>query len=829
LTTQEERHRWSIASPAEIERTARELAALRDRFLSAGGPAPPSFARQVILNSWQRCRQMSVDAGRRAAPLAITFDAQLRELREANEQLLRAAHPVAVRLADHLSGSGYVVVVTDASGCILDLAGDLDVRRRLSRIDFVPGGDWSEVAAGTNAIGTALADRRPVQLMGAEHFCDGWTDLTCTAAPIRHPGNSEIIGVLDITGDYRLIRSHLTGLLAVSALEIEERLRTFFLCHSCSRSDDEREHCWTGLIGEPAPNGSEQPAPSDAQLLALAGGAIGASLDLHVTLETVAEQTATLLRLERAWVCLFSDESEFGLVAHGWSRERGNRRSLAGIECALCESEAVTLLRERGQPVIADDVIASPLFPDSLVASHAVRSIALLPLATARGIAGFVVTPRSAPSHWGLDDLRRALALSCQAATAVENALLFDALRLHNRQIEAVNSVAELLGTLPDPAQHLDAVLTSIAAVMDLDAGRIYLRDAESGLLQSAAYYGHDGEPATHARQADRQPVLRREEQLDVLCVPLLDGDAIVGVLEFASRRAGSLTEDDLATLVAIGQHLSMALKNAHLQRSAGEVEALRQADRLKSEFLATVSHDLRSPLTAIRASIEGLLDPRARRPVRDEEALLQNIASQANRLGRLVDQLLDLTQIEAGGLSLDREWNELPALVADAVGGVTALYGPHRIRCEIPRDAPLLFVDHDRFIQVLYNLLDNACKYAVPDAPITIEATWSPTELTAGVADGGPGVPASERENVFQRFYRGGGGARKTGVRSIGLGLAICRGIVEAHGGKIWVEENRGRGSLFRFTIPLVAEHTTELGVVESNTAHARFRRKVS
>lgn len=132
MTTQEERHRWSIASPAEIERTARELAALRDRFLSAGGPAPPSFARQVILNSWQRCRQMSVDAGRRAAPLAITFDAQLRELREANEQLLRAAHPVAVRLADHLSGSGYVVVVTDASGCILDLAGDLDVRRRLS-------------------------------------------------------------------------------------------------------------------------------------------------------------------------------------------------------------------------------------------------------------------------------------------------------------------------------------------------------------------------------------------------------------------------------------------------------------------------------------------------------------------------------------------------------------------------------------------------------------------------------------------------------------------------------------------------------------------------
>jgi two-component system sensor histidine kinase KdpD len=363
---------------------------------------------------------------------------------------------------------------------------------------------------------------------------------------------------------------------------------------------------------------------------------------------------------------------------------------------------------------------------------------------------------------------------------------------------------------------------------MDLDAGRVYLRDAESGLLCSAAHYGHDDESARHAVYPERQPTLRRERNGDVLCVPLIDGETIAGVLELASRPAGLLTEDDLGTLAAIGQHLSMALKNAHLQRSAAEVEALRVADRLKSEFLATVSHDLRSPLTAIRASVEGLLDRRARRPTRDVEDLLQNIAGQANRLGRLVDQLLDLTQIEAGGLSLDREWNELPALVADAVGGIAALYGANRIRCEIPRDAPLLYVDHDRFIQVLYNLLDNACKYATPGSPITIEATWSDHELTVGVADRGPGVPASERENVFQRFYRGGG-SRKTGVRSIGLGLAICRGIVEAHGGKIWIEDRAGCGSLFRFTIPLVAEHTTELAVSESATAHAGYRRKVS
>jgi transcriptional regulator with XRE-family HTH domain len=213
----------AIASPNEIEATARRLATLRDTFLSTGEIALPG-ARQRILDSWLRSRSADVSSSRRIAPLSIRRDAELDELRLRNERLLRAARPILTFLMDRLGDSGYVVVLSDENGRILELHGAADVRRRLEHIEFVPGGNWSEEAAGTNAIGTALTDGRPLQLMAAEHFCDGWQHLTCTAAPIRDPETHAIIGVVDITGGYELVRAHLLALIMQAALEIEERL-----------------------------------------------------------------------------------------------------------------------------------------------------------------------------------------------------------------------------------------------------------------------------------------------------------------------------------------------------------------------------------------------------------------------------------------------------------------------------------------------------------------------------------------------------------------------------------------------------------------------------
>jgi two-component system sensor histidine kinase KdpD len=830
LATQLRTLGWSISSQNEIERTARTLSALRSCYL-ANEAAEPSAGRPVIVSSWKRCRAMRVDASRRCAPLAISRDAQLCELRAANEPLLRAAQPVMARLVDHLADSGYAVVLTDQSGCILQIGGDQAIRRRLERIDFIPGGNWSERAAGTNAIGTALADRRPVQLMAAEHFCDGWTDLTCTAAPIRHPFTSHVIGVLDITGDYRLIRAYLMSMLAVSALEIEEQLR-LVLSRSAARGF---------LAAPPLPVRERfEEQTGDAMLLTMAGGTMSASLDLDVTLRTVADQTAALLHVDRAAVCLFANDDAQGPSAQPWS----NDASLRGMSAIFAQPEIVDALRERGEPIIADDIAQSPLFAGLGSLDTNVRSVAFLPLSTARGIVGFVAALRPTTGRWPFEHLRRAFALMPQAATAIENALLFDALRQHNRHVEAINAVAQLLGGLSDPAAHVVTVLSCIVRVMDLDAGLLFLHDDDAKRLRFAAHAGIEsaaadvlrtttvlrpltglaaqvaatGEPRLlpdidlRADDTDSEYPLRATGCRAALAVPLADSGTVVGVIELGIRRARQLTAADLKTLVAIGQQVCMSLRNAQLRRAAGELEALRQADRLKNEFLATVSHDLRSPLTAIRASIEGLLDRGLRPAGSPSDGLLQNIAGQANRLGRLVDQLLDVSQIEAGALRLDREWNELPALLADAVIGIHALYGSKRVRIAIPPDPPLLFVDKDRFVQVLYNLLDNACKYTPPGSPVEIAAAWTAADVTIGVADHGAGVRAAERESIFTRFYRAGGSAT-AGVRSIGLGLAICRGIVAAHGGRIWVEDNAGAGSIFRFMIPLVAERTTEIG----------------
>src|SRR5207245_4477688 len=407
----------SITSPLEIKRTDQQFRAIREAFLTTGSLATYS-PRSLILESWQRCHAMNVNPSRRFAPLAVARESQLYQLRDANELLIRATRSVMGRLTDFLADSGYVIVLSDAKGCLLDVLGDAGIRRRLARIDFVPGGDWSEAAAGTNAIGTALADRHVVQLMAAEHYCDGWTDLTCTAAPIRHPFTGEVMDVLDVTGDYRLIRSFLTNSLAAATLEVQQELSTLLTPTNVRESQSKfptvtvgllngmnslgvdidnkvQRHTDEKLLQSPTPGdiwsqlNLQQRRTRDAELLAAAAGAISASLDLEVTLENVAEQAGHLLQLENVAVFLF-DETGEAMSPHIWSRDNSSRlESLRDLEAMLGGTDAVSLVRERGEPVIIDDVLSSITQSVALSELMGIRSLALLPLVTARGVIGF--------------------------------------------------------------------------------------------------------------------------------------------------------------------------------------------------------------------------------------------------------------------------------------------------------------------------------------------------------------------------------------------------------------------------------------------------------
>src|SRR2546421_1913073 len=855
----------SIASPSEIERTARQLRTMREGFLTTGTLTMYTL-RSVIRDSWQRCHVMQVNPLRRCAPLAIAREAQLYHLREVNELLIRATRSAMSHLTDFLADSGYVIVLSDAKGCLLDVVGDVGIRRRLARIDFVPGGDWSEAAAGTNAIGTALADRHVVQLMAAEHYCDGWQDLTCTAAPIRHPFTGEVLGVLDVTGDYRLIRSFLTNSLAAAALEVQQELGTLLTSTHAKELQTKFQPVKVGLLNAATSLGVEihhevrghqasekvlksstvgdmwsrldlqERRTRDAELLAAAAGAISASLDLQATLVKVAEQAGHLLQLENAAVFLF-DETGETMSPHIWSRDNSSRlEPLVDLEAMLGRTDAISLIRERGEPVIIDDLLSFTTPSIAFSELVGIRSLALLPLVAARGVIGFIAAPRPKPYHWVTNDVRVGLALAAQSATAIENARLFSILQQHNRRIEVLNAMAQLLSTLPDPNQHLELVLKRIAEIMDLDAGIVLLLDQNTGSLTLVAHCGLPEAVSLDLYDLPLRPLFEiaclvattRESLLtcceensgriiyeplqaigfsDLMAVPLQAGKTILGVLLVGSHSPRGLTDEDLALFTTIGQQLGLTLKNAQLLRSATEMDALREADRLKSGFIAAVSHDLRSPLTAIRASVESLLDRREIQLTWEQDHLLHNIAGQTSRLGRLVDQLLDLSRIEAGVLSLDLDWTELPVLIADTLAKFEELNNGCQVERDLSPDLPLHYVDPDRLIQVLWNLLENANKYASPRSSIKVETRWTGTEVLIGVADRGPGIPAGEHEKIFQHFYRLDRDYRAH-TQGSGLGLAICRGIVEAHGGRIWGEDPPGGGSIFRIALPLPPDY---------------------
>jgi two-component system sensor histidine kinase KdpD len=234
--------------------------------------------------------------------------------------------------------------------------------------------------------------------------------------------------------------------------------------------------------------------------------------------------------------------------------------------------------------------------------------------------------------------------------------------------------------------------------------------------------------------------------------------------------------------------------------RLAAEAEQVRlamEAERLRNTLLSSVSHDLRTPLAAITGAASSLLQPVPLAPA-VERGLKEAIYDEAERLERLVSNLLDMTRLESGTLRLQREWHVLEELVGAALARVARRRKERSVEVAVPADLPLVPVDGVLIEQLLVNLLDNAFKYTGPDTRVRVRATRDEDAVTVEVSDEGPGLPAGAEEQVFDKFYRG-----PSGERGFGLGLPICRAIVTAHGGRIWAENRAPHGVTFKFTLP--------------------------
>lgn len=283
------------------------------------------------------------------------------------------------------------------------------------------------------------------------------------------------------------------------------------------------------------------------------------------------------------------------------------------------------------------------------------------------------------------------------------------------------------------------------------------------------------------------------------LIVPLAGSQQVLGALGVAPKDASRFANPDQVRLLeTCGSLIALSIERDQSMLQAHDAQLRIEAEQLRNSLLSSVSHDLRTPLAAIAGTASALLENA--RP--SEKCDLQTIVDESQRLTRLVENLLDMARLDSGSIVLNRQWHVLEEIVGTALHSVKRGVANYRIRVAIPADFPLLLLDGFLIEQVLVNLLENASRYTPPGSEIQISATARDSSAEIQVADNGPGVPAGTEQRVFDKFFRGASIA-PDGRRGVGLGLAICKAIVDAHGGTISVANRDSGGAVFTIVLP--------------------------
>ena len=371
--------------------------------------------------------------------------------------------------------------------------------------------------------------------------------------------------------------------------------------------------------------------------------------------------------------------------------------------------------------------------------------------------------------------------------------------RLRAAEVRRLFDLSELLVRESSMPDLLTTIVETVRRAFDLDSAALLLPVGE-GLELVATSGAPLSELELHQVSVDRAVPVSLEagvvQRGGIQAVALVASGRGIGLL--ALRGSGGASKDS-ELLRAFANHLALALERAELGEYALRAQLLEEVDRLRRSLLGAVSHDLRTPLATIKVSASTLVESSAKVTAPDVRKLGELIVGQADRLERLVSNVLDMTRIQSGALELRRQPTAVADLVDEALSVLGSLAELERVQWQAPADLPLVDVDHVLIYQVLANLIDNATRYAPGDTQVTVSARRSQDGVVeVAVADRGPGVPANERTSIFQMFNR-----REAGGRG-GLGLAIAQVFVEAHGQRIWVDESDGPGARFVFTLPL-------------------------
>jgi signal transduction histidine kinase/HAMP domain-containing protein len=419
---------------------------------------------------------------------------------------------------------------------------------------------------------------------------------------------------------------------------------------------------------------------------------------------------------------------------------------------------------------------------------------------------------------------------------------LVSSLAIANKRLrDEASIVHEFVETVNRPLDREQMCLQLLYALDDevpFQEALVYLADPESGRLQPAAvwdrqrnfrradHYVHQavnfafdytngrslpnvvyqtGRPIIVSNlDTDRRFIGLNEDLRSFLAVPIEVKSRAIGALQIGAVESEAYDDHDERQAATLARFAALWIENVRLFQEAAKLEALRKVDQLKSELLSTVSHELRTPLASIKGYASSLLredvewDPDTRRE------FLQIIDEEADRLTGLIGDLLQMSEIEAGVLRIDKHPVRINRLAQKVVKKIRPQSRDHAVSVSTAADVPETMADPRRIEQVLHNLIMNAIKYSPEGTSVHVRVERRGGDILVAVRDQGIGIAPEHLDHVFERFYRVEGAlARQTG--GSGLGLPICRGIVDAHGGRIWVESQVGKGSIFSFSLPII------------------------
>lgn len=313
-----------------------------------------------------------------------------------------------------------------------------------------------------------------------------------------------------------------------------------------------------------------------------------------------------------------------------------------------------------------------------------------------------------------------------------------------------------------------------------------------------------DAAPPTADELAFAQQALRERRAATAsatLLLPLIVANEPVGVLGCHGLDAPHLLPVATVRLLeAFANNAAVALHRLMVDDAAAATQRRADQERLRNVMLSSMSHDFRTPLASITGAVTTLIDSADRLDAATRMDLMQAIRDDAELLERRIRNMLDLTRLESGSLRIQRELHPMDEVIGGAMTRAEKTLEGRRVDVDVSSQLPLVAIDALLIEQLVVNLLENAARYSPPASPMEVGVRHDGDHIRIHVADRGPGVPADQRERVFEKFYRGGTGRRAAGA---GLGLAICRAIAQLHGGRIWVEERAGGGASFQVELP--------------------------